>query len=598
MIRIKPQLLLAIFACLTSAALAGQTNRVAYHISFPDPAQHLVQVEVTLPGGTSVQQLQMPVWNALYQVRDFSQYILRVRANDSAGKPLPIRSVNKSLWEVSGADAGTKVVYDIYADQPGPYGAQLNQHHAFFNFAEILMYPVSERSAPVSLSFESLPTGWSVATSLSQTEGAYTAESYDRLVDSPIEIGEFQESDFDQGGGHYRVIVDADATTYDMNKLVQVIRRIVDAETTWMNDRPFDTYTFIYHFPKEPGGGGMEHAYSTAIDINAQTLADNFSSFADVTAHEFFHLWNVKRIRPQSLEPVDYTKEDYSDALWFSEGVTNTVQDLSLLRAGLLDEAEYLRRLANDIGGLERRPAHLTQSAEESSLSAWLEKYSYYRQPERSVSYYNKGELLGVMLDLAMREASHGSASLRDLFLAMNADAKQGKFFANSDGVREAAERVSHADLKSFFDQYVAGTTEIPWNDYFKTVGLRLVGVQTRMAGPTFTASRTFGSPPIVNTVLPGGEADHAGLKVGDSVLQLNGRAVGGDFNYQLAQLRPGDTIRLRVRNAHGEPELHWKLDGKQQVEFRLEDVDSITPLQRARRAAWLKGESEREPHP
>ncbi|HKT86829.1 MAG TPA: PDZ domain-containing protein, partial [Candidatus Sulfotelmatobacter sp.] len=573
MIRIKPQWLLAIFLCLASVALAGRTNPVAYQVSLADPTQHLVHVEIVLPGGDSTQQLQMPVWNALYQVRDFSQYILWVRANNSAGKALPIRSVSKSLWEVSEADAGSRVIYEIYADQPGPYGAQLNEHHAFFNLAEILMYPVRERSEPVRVSFESLPAGWHVATPLNQAEGAYVADNYDRLVDSPVEIGEFEESDFDQGGGHYRVIVDADATTYEMDKLLPVIRRIVDAETAWMNDRPFETYTFIYHFPKEPGGGGMEHAYSTAIDINAQTLADNFPSFSDVTAHEFFHLWNVKRIRPQSLEPVDYTKEDYSDALWFSEGVTNTVQDIALLRAGLLDEPEYLRRLANDIGVLERRPAHLTQSAEESSLSAWLEKYSYYRQPERSVSYYNKGELLGVMLDLAMRDGSHNTASLRDLFLAMNADAKQGKFFADSEGVREAAERVSHTDLKSFFDQYVAGMMEIPWNDYFKTVGLRLVSVQTRMAGPSFAASRTFGSPPVVNTILPGGEADRAGLKVGDSVLQMNGRAVGGDFNYQLAQLRAGDTIRLRIRNAHGEREVHWKLDGKEQVEFRLEDV-------------------------
>src|SRR5438445_12370854 len=152
-----------------------------------------------------------------------------------------------------------------------------------------------------------------------------------------------------------------------------------------MNDRPFDHYMFIYHFPKAGGGGGMEHAYSTMIDSSADRVRGNPLSLADVTAHEFFHLWNVKRIRPQSLEPVDYTKENYTNALWFSEGVTNTVEDYILLRAGLLDENQFLHRLAGQIEELEDRPAHLSQSAEESSLDAWLEKYQPYWSPERSI---------------------------------------------------------------------------------------------------------------------------------------------------------------------------------------------------------------------
>jgi predicted metalloprotease with PDZ domain len=592
----KLALVLAIFASL-GTALAG-TDTVRYTISLANPAEHLVHVRMILPAGARERQLQLPVWNALYQIRDFSQYVNWVQAKNSAGKPLAVRSLNKSLWQVSDSDAGTEVDYEINADQPGPYSAQLNQHHAFFNLAEILMYASDSRDSPVQVAFVDLPGGWRVATSLGGGEGPFATANYDRLVDSPVEISPFQEVDFDEGGGHYRIVVDADGADYDIQKLAPVVHRIVVAETGWMNDRPFDTYVFIYHFPKEPGGGGMEHAYSTAIDLNARVLADNPTSFADVTAHEFFHLWNVKRIRPQSLEPVDYTQENYSDALWFSEGVTNTVQAYALIRAGLLDEPDYLRRLASDIDVLERRPAHLMQSAEDSSRNAWLEKYSYYRQPQRSISYYNKGELLGVILDLAMRDASRGSVSLRDLFQAMNQDAKQGKFFADSEGVRQRAENLSHADLKPFFEKYVAGTDEIPWDDYFKTVGLHLAAVKTVMAGPGFTASRSFGTPPIVTSISNGGEAEHAGLSVGDSILQLNGRAVGGDFNYELAQLRAGDTVHLRVRNHRGEHELHWKLASQEQTAFRLEDVEHVTPQQRARRAAWLRGEPEGEARP
>src|SRR5437879_9298558 len=231
------------------------------------------------------------------------------------------------------------------------------------------MYPVDARSAPVQVSFHAVPPNWKIAATLEKSPaGDFAAQNYDGLVDSPVEIGAFEETDFDEGGAHYRIVVDADRGDYDLTKLVPVTKKIVAAETAWMNDRPFRTYLFLCHFPRDSGGGGgMEHAYSTAIEVNAQVLADSPLAFADVTAHEFFHLWNVKRIRPQSMEPVDFTKEQYTTSLWFAEGVTDTVQNLIEIRAGFVDESGYLQRIANEIGSLERRPAHLTQSAEDSS---------------------------------------------------------------------------------------------------------------------------------------------------------------------------------------------------------------------------------------
>src|SRR4029077_4082963 len=213
---------------------------------------------------------------------------------------------------------------------------------AFLNLAQILMYPVDARLAQQKVRFSHIAEGWHIATPLASSSGEeYSAPNYDRLVDSPIEIGNFQESDFDEVGGHFRVIIDADPADYDMAKVVAALRKIVAAATSWMNDRPFDTYTFFYHFPHGPAGGGMEHAYSTAIELNADVMKQSLDSFTSVTAHEFFHLWNVKRIRPQTLEPVDYTKENYTRALWFSEGVTSTAEGAIQLRAGLLDEPQY-----------------------------------------------------------------------------------------------------------------------------------------------------------------------------------------------------------------------------------------------------------------
>jgi predicted metalloprotease with PDZ domain len=374
-----------------------------------------------------------------------------------------------------------------------------------------------------------------------------------------------------------------------------MLRKIVAAATSWMNDRPFESYMFLYHFPHGPAGGGMEHAYSTAIDINADALARSPEILASITAHEFFHLWNVKRIRPQTLEPVDYTKENYTRALWFSEGCTSTAADIIQLRAGLLDENQFERALAAGITELERRPAHLTQSAEESSLDAWLEGYPYYRRPDRSVSYYNKGELLGVMLDLAVRESSHGQASLRELFQWMNENyAKKGRFFPDSQGVREAAEAVSHADMKWFFAKYVAGTEEIPWDELFRSVGLRLIKEKNSVPDAGFSASRDFDGPMKVEAVTAASEGERAGLRVGDTVLQINGVAPGQDASEHIAGLNEGDTITVQVRGRRGdERELKWKLGSHEEASYTLKEMEKVSPDQHARRAAWLKGEAQ-----
>jgi predicted metalloprotease with PDZ domain len=595
--------LLAILAAVLVHSWAAQgqnANQQApvtnYVISLAAPEQHLVEVQVFLPEGAAQRELQLPVWNALYQVRDFVQYVNWVRAKDRAGQPLAVRELHKSLWQISGAERGAIVEYQIFVDSFGPFGAQLNPHHAFFNLAQILMYPVDARNAPMAVSFSHVPEGWRIATPLaSMPDGKFGAENYDRLVDSPVEIGSFQESDFDEGGAHYRVIVDAEPADYDMARIVGDLHKIVAAATSWMNDRPFDSYMFLYHFPRGPAGGGMEHAYSTAIDFNSDALAHDPERLTGVTSHEFFHLWNVKRIRPSTLEPVDYTKENYTRALWFSEGVTSTAADLIQLRAGLLDEKSYLERLGGEITELERRPAHLTQSAEDSSLDAWLEGDPYYRRPERSISYYNKGELLGVALDLAIREATHDRASLRELLQWMNQNyAKRGRYFADSDGVREAAEAASHADYAAFFAKYVAGTEELPWDDFFRGVGLKVVPETDTVADAGFMASRNFDGPMSVGAVTAGSDAERAGLQVGDTILEIQGKAAGQESRQELARLAPGDTVTLKVRGRRGaERELKWKVGSRQEILYQVKDLENVTSEQRARRAAWLKGEAE-----
>ncbi|HZR28458.1 MAG TPA: PDZ domain-containing protein [Terriglobales bacterium] len=595
-------MLFCVLILIPANALAAS---VAYTVALANPDEHLLHVSIHVPGTTAERDIQLPAWNTLYQIRDFAQNVRVVEAADFQHHPLPVSKIDKTTWRVSNAQDGFDVEYDIFANQPGPYGAQLNSEHAFLNLAEVLAYPTDARQWQATVTFTQVPSHWQIATALhgqqpeARTDYEFAAENYDQLVDSPVEAGNFREAAFQLGGATYRIVVDADTADYDMKALQDAIRKIVAAEVDWMKDRPFNQYLFIYHFPRSNnGGGGMEHSYCTAIDLAADTLKEDALSMPRVTAHEFFHLWNVKRIRPASLEPVDYVHENYTRALWFSEGVTNTVQEIVLLRAGILDQKEYLAEVAREIHTLQLRPAHRTQSAEESSLDAWLEKYAPYRSPERSISYYNKGQVLGVLLDLAIRRESNGQKSLREVFQWMNQHyAKQGRFFNDSDGVRAAAEEVTGRDFGWFFRAYVSGLEELPYDDLLATVGYKLVQVKTLAPTAGIDSLRNSKRQVLVVGVEPGGQAQKAGVAPGDVILQLNGKDVTSDLEILIATLHAGDPIKLKIAGSKGTREIKIKLAGREEDEVSILESATVTPQQRARRAAWFAGEAER-PHP
>ena len=530
-----------------------------------------------------------------------------VQAWDFNHHPLPVRKIDKTTWHISDAKDGFELEYDIFADQAGPYGAQFNSDHVFLNLAEVLAYATDARRSQVTLAFVNVPSQWHVATALARarqgTSGLpeFLADNYDQLVDSPVELGSFREASFQLGGATYRIAVHADAADYDMRALEDSVKKIVAAGVAWMDDRPFGEYLFIYHFPhgSNGGGGGMEHSYCTTIDLSADRLKMDPLLLPRVTAHEFFHLWNVKRIRPASLEPIDYAHENYTRALWFSEGVTNTVQEILLLRVGILDQKEFLAGVAHEIRALQLRPAHRTQSAEDSSLDAWLEKYSQYRLPERSISYYNKGEILGVLLDLAVRRSTDGQKSLREVFQWMNQYyARQSRFFDDSEGVRAAVEAVTGKDFRWFFSAYVAGVEELPYDELLSTVGLKLVQIKTKVPTVGFDSVRDFRRQAWVTAVDPGSDAQKAGLVSGDVIVELNGKEIASGVETSIASMHPGDTVKLKINNNKGVArEIKIKLGSREEDEVSIVETDKVTPQQRARRAAWLAGEAER-PHP
>ncbi len=585
----------------TSPASA-QPEPTEYFVSLADPAHHLAHVSIRLRNGEGTRTLDMPVWNALYQVRNFAANVEDVRAQDGSGAAAQVRNTTTSEWEITAPPGCVVVSYDIHLDVPGPFGSSLNVNRGFFNWAMVLMYAPSLRSEPVSLRLLDVPATWGLRDlnvlgaadpgKVEQLVGV--AHSYDELADSPAEIGTFRESVFHQDGATYHVVVDGNPADYDMAKLDEILGRITHAAVDWMQDRPYDEYTFLYHLPRGPGAGGMEHSYGAAIEVSANRLRGSLLPLAGLSAHEFFHLWNVKRIRPQSLEPIDYQREMDTRALWFSEGVTSTVGNILLARAGLIDERMYLQGVSEQITELQRRPAHRWQSAEDSSLDAWFEGYSYYRSPERSISYYNKGEILGILLDLRIRQMTDGKKSLRDVLQWINEHyAKQHRFFPDSDGVELAAQAVTGKSFAEFFRDFVSGVQEIPYDDFFQFAGLHVVTKTVPVASAGFTTTANLGGQPEVVQVDPDTDAHRAGIAVGDRVLAVDGKPVDAALDEQLSQTAPGTTVHLRIENRRGQREVKLRLGLHQQTIYELQDLPVVTPEQRAHRMAWIHGDDE-----
>ena len=499
-VRFLPYLLVVLYLSLAPPA----SGTISYTISLAHPDDHLFNVTMTVPTTTQDLVVAIPAWNALYQIRDFADRMRDVTAvcASSDAAPLHLRALDKQTWRIlsdapcRGADRSAFVIhYLISWDEPGPFDSELNAHHAFMNLAEILMYVPDRRVEDVSLQLTDIPPGWRVGTALAgprasdaPSNNAFVASGYDVLVDAPIEVGSFENLTFEVARTQIHVIVDDKHG--GKGHLEDSLRQITAYEMQLMHDAPFDApnhdYTFLFHIGalNNVGGGGMEHRNSSAIACVSP------EECIQIAAHEFFHSWNVKRIRPQSLDPVDYSREQYSRALWFAEGVTSTYAAFTLERTGLWSKEAFYQDLATQVSRLQSRPARLWQSAEESSLDAWLEGSPEYNTPERSISYYNKGQILGELLDLAIRDSTDNRKSLDDVMRRMNDEyAKAGKFYDDSNGICSVVEEVSGKSFQDFFERYVAGTREIPYNDFLSAAGLILNNLPSEPNAPRFSIS-------------------------------------------------------------------------------------------------------------
>jgi predicted metalloprotease with PDZ domain len=608
--------MMIMFVCAIAIGFAAPLParaEIRYEISLARPAEHQLQVTMTIPAGQGALTVQMPAWNALYQIRDFAYRASNFRAAGATGAALPVRRLDKQTWRIelpADTPAGDQVhfLYTIFWDEPGPFDTQLNDEHAFLNLGEVLCYVPDRRSEETIVHFSGIPRDWRVAIELPPAAaepagGAYQAANYDALVDAPVEIGRFDEWSF-QGAGPaagktIRIVYHGDPV--DHGALTRMLSEIVNYETRLMGDAPFPEYTFLLHVGQNYGGGGMEHANSTAISVNS------FAQLANVSAHEFFHLWNVKRIRPQSLEPVDYTREMWTPALWFAEGVTSTYAAYTLERTGIWNRAQFLADLGSQITELESRPARNWQSAEESSLDTWFDKYPLYDRPDFSISYYNKGQLLGLALDILIRDATDNRASLDDVMRRMNQQyAQRGRFYPESAGIEKAVEEVAGGheipghpgNFAEFFKEYVSGTVEIPFADLLARAGLALKSEGEKRAALGFSIERDSAGIAVITDLDLSSAAARVGLREGDAILSLDGAEVPRNLERWLRGHAPGEMARVRIRHGGRESELAFALGAQAAQIYGVEEMPRPSERQLRIRNGLFQGITQRAATP
>jgi predicted metalloprotease with PDZ domain len=477
--------------CARAQDTAAPAYKIAYNIGMTDPASHVFRVEVRVEGLTSIGHVdfQMPRWSpGRYAVFDFAKNVYGARAlgpchrNERCGtKGYPVERIDTQTWRVSAPEL-SKITfsYNVYADDLSGTFSQLDARHANFNGASVFVYVVGHKHDPVTLKVGA-PAGWKV----------FNFPNYDVLIDTPTEVApDFNVQTFEVAGKTYRVLTHSFGDEGGRRgELAKAVERVVRAEVATMPEPDYEQYTFLFHFdPKARRGDGMEHLNSTQIVENG-ALADRdiFEGAVGTAAHEFYHVWNVKRLRPEGLGPWDFTRPVVTRGLWIAEGFTNYFGKLAQRRAGLWDDEQLLQSYAAAIGGIESAPgSRLTSAVEASLLAPFIDRASSEQRtnlPETVVSYYPKGETLAVALDLLIRGRSKGRASLEtvmrrayeEFYLKGRSDSYylKGRAYAVEE-FESLASETSGVDLSDFFRRHAHDVQPPPYEEAFGYVGLRL----------------------------------------------------------------------------------------------------------------------------
>ncbi len=522
---------------------------LTHHIEVADAHAHLFRVTLTIARPQALQRLSLPVWiPGSYLVREFSKNLQGLRARQAA-RTLPaaqLRQLDKCSWEVRcNPDKPLQLIYEVYANDNSVRTACLDARRGFFNNSSLCLRVEGQTEAPqrLEIAASGATAGWSVATGLAPVKtnkqgfGSYLAADYDELVDCPVEMGPFWSGNFSAGGVPHRFVVAGAAPGFDGARLLADTKKICEAQIRFWHGAkkpPYKNYLFMLN-AVDDGYGGLEHRNSTALICNRRDLPrlgeaklpEGYTTLRGLISHEYFHTWNVKRLRPAEFSSYDYSGENYTQLLWFFEGFTSYYDDLMLRRAGLLDDAAYLRLLNKTINQVMQTPGRLVQSVAQASFDAWVK---YYRQdentPNATVSYYTKGALVALSFDLSLRSGrgAGGSASLdavmRTLWLRCKAGPMREADFA------AALEEVSGRSWAAELAAWVHGTGELPLEGLLERHGVGVLQEPAQLAQVLGLRVQENNGVQI-KTVLRGGAAERAGFAAGDEWLGVETVATG-----------------------------------------------------------------------
>ncbi|MGN7205725.1 M61 family metallopeptidase [Pedobacter sp. SAFR-022] len=592
----KKKSLLGVVILLSLGLTAKSQVKIGFEVSFTEPQAHYADVEMNISGiNKDYVDVKMPVWApGSYLVREFSKNVEGFKAS-AAGKPVKFEKVRKNIWRIYGAKANQlKINYRVYAFEVSVRTSFIDASHAFLSSTGIFMYPEGHLKSPSTVKvipFE----GWSkVSTGLEPVAGqqfTYTAKDFDILYDSPLEVGNQDIFEFTASGVKHEVAMYGSGN-YDKERLKVDMAKIVEQGTAIYGENPNKHYTFIVH-NFERGGGGLEHLNSTVLGAsrNQYNNERGYNGFLDLVAHEYYHLWNVKRLRPVALGPFDYDNEVYTTNLWIAEGFTAYYENKLTHRAGFNDQLTFVNKLAGAVAAVENTPGARVQSAAMASYDAWIKQYRPDENSSNSsISYYSKGEVIGLMMDLAIAHATKGEKSLDDVMKAMYLQCKaQGKGYTDAE-FKAMVEKISGTSFTAFWDKYVTGTAPADYATYFGYAGVTVKNENEGKQVPYLgVASRKIEGRMFISAVSRNSAAWTAGLNVNDELISINGVPVEAAVERmpELTSKKVGDVVAIKVARDGKLLDFNVTLKANPNIKLVAQIDENATPAQKTVLKRW-----------
>lgn len=574
-------------AVFTAVATAQKLD-IRYTVSIADAARHQLHITTEISGIRQPQlDLSLPTWApGWYVVENYGKNVLRFTVTDADGKRIQPRMVKKQVWRIptNGRDK-IRVDFDYRADVLGLNQAKIGDDFAFFTGIQLFLEPLGHRNNPSTLRIET-PAGWKLITPLEPagTPNTFRAADYDVLVDAPVLMGNFDLTQFQvEGKPHYFAAYPAGVFSAEKSKkFTEMLSRTIQAQSAIFGGLPYDRYVAFYFFrPAESNASGaLEHlnSYVAFAPAGANSTPEGIIGTG---SHEFFHLWNVKRIRPAEMWPYDYTRENETPLLWFSEGFTNYYGVLSTYRAGITSKEQFINAVARAAAGVENTEARNYISPADSSVSTWL---GYDTPLAFGISYYTQGQNLAALLDLSIRNDTNGKASLDDIFRVLyNEHYRRGRGFTAEDLIAHI-NRLTGRNYRQFFDDYIFGVKIPDYDKIFGYAGLRLERKPQTTPDFGFSA-RPRGQGLTLTGIEPAGAAAEAGLRVGDTITRIDGVS---PFEANIGN-SAGKTLNITILRAGQEMEVKFTPKSRQLTEYVLTEADGATPEQIRIRDGWLR---------